>query len=104
MRTYKIADYSCYRQVLLFCHFFSKNFLKFDVYFSDLTVEHIDTQPSYQTLDLISDLGGQAGLWVGVSMIAFFEFIELIMDICIVCAKRYVGGTKCMYFFTATYH
>ena len=63
--------------------------MKLEIYFGDMTVEVIETKPSYLALDLISDLGGQAGLWVGVSMIALFEVIELIMDICILCAQRY---------------
>jgi hypothetical protein len=37
---------------------------------------------------LISDLGGQAGLWLGVSIVAFFELIELIIDISILITKQ----------------
>ena len=35
----------------------------------------------FQPIDLIAALGGQAGLWVGVSVIAFFELIELVYDL-----------------------
>ena len=43
-----------------------------------------------QALELLSELGGQAGLWLGVSVVALFEVAELIMDVVIV-----VGRTTC---------
>lgn len=41
----------------------------------------------FQALALISDLGGQAGLWVGVSVIAFFELFELVFDLVVLVIK-----------------
>ena len=35
---------------------------------------------SFQEFKVISDLGGQIGLWLGVSMITVFEFVELLFD------------------------
>ncbi|KAK2171333.1 hypothetical protein NP493_1078g01002 [Ridgeia piscesae] len=64
------------------------NALKMEVYFKELDYEEIVTEPSYELEDLLADLGGQAGLWLGVSVIAIFEFIELLYDVISVAAFR----------------
>ena len=38
---------------------------------------------------LLSDLGGSFGFYLGISVIALFEFVELLIDLCI------QGGIKC---------
>ncbi len=34
-----------------------------------------------QVVDVLSNLGGQVGLWLGLSVITMFEIVELIWDI-----------------------
>ena len=53
-----------------------------------LTHKHLSVFCLLQPLSLISDFGGQCGLWLGLSMVAVFELFELIMDLIIICAKR----------------
>ncbi|KAI0240232.1 Amiloride-sensitive sodium channel subunit alpha [Lamellibrachia satsuma] len=67
------------------------NALKVDIYFKELDYQQIATSPSYEIGDLLADLGGQAGLWLGVSVIAFFEFIELVYDVISVCVLHKVS-------------
>ena len=37
---------------------------------------------------MIADFGGQVGLWLGLSMIAVFELVELIADLIMICVRR----------------
>ncbi|CAD5123493.1 DgyrCDS11836 [Dimorphilus gyrociliatus] len=60
--------------------FVSQNVLKVHVYYSSLTFLKISREATYQTTSLLSDLGGQVGLWLGFSVITIFEFFELALD------------------------
>nr|XP_054756187.1 amiloride-sensitive sodium channel subunit gamma-like [Lytechinus pictus] len=61
--------------------FIDTNVVKVIVYFSSLEYENFYQTPEYTVYDLISALGGQVGLWIGVSVLTVFEFIELLYDI-----------------------
>ena len=47
-----------------------------------------------QALELLSELGGQAGLWLGVSVVALFEVAELIMDVVIIMGRSTFSGQQ----------
>ena len=42
----------------------------------------------FQLFDLLSDMGGQVGLWLGLSILTVFEILELITDLGVICAKK----------------
>ena len=43
---------------------------------------------------MISNLGGQVGLWIGISMCTVFEFVELIYDVCKILALKLLGAGR----------
>lgn len=53
-----------------------RNFILLDIYFEDLKYTEITETPNDSLALLISDVGGQFGLWVGVSIITVFELIH----------------------------
>ena len=45
----------------------------------------------FQSQNLISDIGGQLGLWLGLSAITIGELIEFIASICKLSSKKILG-------------
>ncbi|XP_070190671.1 degenerin-like protein unc-105 [Littorina saxatilis] len=58
--------------------FFRKNLAKVHIYYKQLNYERIETEPAYNWYRLLSDLGGQLGLWLGFSLLTAVEFLELV--------------------------
>ena len=58
-----------------------QNLLKLEVYFEDFTVETIEQRPAYGWDDFLSDLGGQAGLWIGASVFSWLEVSSLLINV-----------------------
>ncbi|XP_071794566.1 acid-sensing ion channel 1-like [Asterias amurensis] len=61
--------------------FVEENLLRVNVYFDQLEYEDIYQDPAYDVTSLLGDLGGNVGLWIGVSVLTMFEFLELVLDI-----------------------
>ncbi|XP_075435175.1 epithelial sodium channel subunit gamma-like [Ascaphus truei] len=64
------------------------NFLKVVVYFKHLNFELIEEEPSMTEIDLISNMGGLVGLWVGFSVCTLAEFFEFFLDVLLLCIWR----------------
>ncbi|XP_066300010.1 uncharacterized protein [Branchiostoma lanceolatum] len=58
-----------------------QNLARVHVYFRDLNYELITENPTYTEETLLSGLGGLLGLYVGLSVITVFEFINLVVDV-----------------------
>ncbi|XP_031561612.1 degenerin deg-1-like [Actinia tenebrosa] len=58
---------------------FKDNYLEMRVYYKDLNNEVTEEKSSYGPVDFVSDIGGQLGLWLGVSVLAAVEVLELIV-------------------------
>ncbi|KAL5010552.1 hypothetical protein ScPMuIL_012857 [Solemya velum] len=85
MRNYVLNPHITYNFDLLTSR---ENVLKLDVYYKDLNYESIDTSYSYAADSLLSDIGGQLGLWLGLSVVTLFEFVELVFDCIILLLRR----------------
>ena len=56
-----------------------KDFLKLNVYIRDTVVVHVVERAAYDFTQLVSELGGQLSLWIGVSIITIMEAMELLL-------------------------
>ena len=54
-----------------------KSVASFYFYFDELVITEIEQSPSIEFVDLISNIGGIFGLFVGLSVLSFVEIIEL---------------------------
>ena len=63
------------------------NLLKLDIYFEDLYVEELNQIPAYGLENLLADIGGTLGLWMGISVLTIAELIELIIRLCSIVTK-----------------
>ena len=58
--------------------FVRRNFLKISVFFGDMTYRKITEVRQYPLDGLISDIGGQMGIWLGASMFSVIELLCLL--------------------------
>jgi hypothetical protein len=61
-----------------------ENILQINIYFEAIAYESIKQAPVYEIIDLISDIGGTFGFFLGASFLSFIEFIELFLNIFII--------------------
>jgi len=54
-----------------------KNFARLNVYIADSNVVVTQETADYDPNQLVSDIGGQLGIWVGISVITLSEVVEL---------------------------
>jgi hypothetical protein len=66
-----------------------ENFVFFTVYYESLQYTVIDQIAQMNVFDLISNIGGNLGLFIGISFLSFAELIELFVEIiCIILGKK----------------
>jgi len=51
------------------------NFLKVNIFFSELSYEQVKEIPEWTKQKLVSDIGGQMGIWIGASLFSVLELI-----------------------------
>ena len=56
------------------------DFARLNVYVADSSVMTTEESPDYGSIQVLSDIGGQLGLWVGISVITLAEVLEMILQ------------------------
>ena len=56
-----------------------KDFARLNVYFADSNVLKTEESEEYSQSQLLSDIGGQSALWVGISVLTLAEVLELLI-------------------------
>ena len=52
------------------------NFVRFFIYYNDMSFEFQEQKPSYDLHAFLGDIGGQVGLFVGAGVMSYFEIID----------------------------
>ena len=60
---------------------FRQNFARLEVFYETMNFEKMSESPAYQMVNLISDFGGNIGLWLGWSVLAVFEVVQFIYEV-----------------------
>ena len=58
-----------------------KSFLTLHIHYSELEYTLISEQPSLSAIDLIANIGGSLGLFIGISLLSFLEIVEILIEI-----------------------
>ncbi|XP_041453459.1 acid-sensing ion channel 1C-like isoform X1 [Lytechinus variegatus] len=66
--------------VSLSSDYFSENMLFINLFFKELSIEKITQQKAYTFFSLLCDIGGSMGLWLGGSILTFFELFDLLSN------------------------
>ncbi|XP_077869753.1 uncharacterized protein LOC144361815, partial [Saccoglossus kowalevskii] len=60
----------------------SSNLVRLEIYFETLNYESVYELAAYKWEDVLSDIGGTFGLYVGISIISFCEFVSFVVVLC----------------------
>ncbi|CAB3990402.1 degenerin deg-1-like, partial [Paramuricea clavata] len=67
---------------------FDDNFLRVKIFYDELNLEKVVQSTYYDLQTLLGDIGGQMGLWIGISVISVAEFGDLLISLCIVATRK----------------
>ena len=64
------------------------DFARINVYMADSSMTVTEEIPDYELSQLISDIGGQLGCWIGMSVITLSETLALLFQLMRYCCSR----------------
>lgn len=68
--------------------------ININVYFDSLRYSLITESPKTQLFDLVSNIGGTLGLFIGISFLSFFEIIEILIEIVLINLENRIHRNK----------
>ena len=75
-----------------------ENFVSVDIICESTTVESYTQQATLGAVDVISNIGGQTGLWIGISFLSLMEVAEMIYRLlrhqCTLIRRKPIGTQK----------
>ena len=66
-----------------------QSLLALNVYFDDLKYALISESPKTSIFDLIANIGSALGLFIGISLLSFFEIFEYMMELGLICFESF---------------
>lgn len=66
-----------------------QSLLALNVYFDDLKYTLISESPKTSIFDLIANIGSALGLFIGISLLSFFEILEYILELGLICFESF---------------
>nr|XP_037276510.1 LOW QUALITY PROTEIN: amiloride-sensitive sodium channel subunit gamma-like [Rhipicephalus microplus] len=73
---------------------FRSNFMRVHIYIQEMNYLSVRDLPAYPLPQLFADLGGCLGLYIGVSAITIFEFLEHVVILVVHVCEKYCGCCK----------
>jgi hypothetical protein len=74
------ADFKSYENV-------SRSYFEISVFYEELKYTLISQRPKTEIFDLISNVGGIFGLFLGMGLMSFVEFLEIILEAMLILRK-----------------
>ena len=66
----------------------TKNSLALNIYFNDLEYTQIEETEKNDIVDLVANVGGTVGVFIGISILSFAELLEFFIEICFIMFKK----------------
>ena len=66
----------------------TKNSLALNIYFNDLEYTQIEETEKNDIVDLVANVSGSVGVFIGISVLSFAELLEFFIEICFIMFKK----------------